>query len=236
MYQPIENEIFHVHTWRCGHAGEEQDYEYVEKAIALGVKRIVFTDHCPFPGDFFFYRMKMEQLSDYVASIKQLKEKYGMQIEILCGLEIEYLPSFLDYYKELKASGDYDLFLLGQHLYEAEDGRWSFKIKDLKDEYVGLFHAMIEGAKTGLFDVIAHPDRCFRGCREWTDGMTAAAKELVATAIDKGLYLEKNYTSMQTEYLYWDKFWEYTEGAKILNGLDAHSVETMENFWRKSLE
>ena len=53
MYQPIENEIFHVHTWRCGHAGEEQDYEYVEKAIALGVKRIVFTDHCPFPGDFF---------------------------------------------------------------------------------------------------------------------------------------------------------------------------------------
>ena len=66
MYQPIENEIFHVHTWRCGHAGEEQDYEYVEKAIELGASRIVFTDHCPYPGNVFLYRMDMEQLDDYV--------------------------------------------------------------------------------------------------------------------------------------------------------------------------
>ena len=52
-YRPIENEIFHVHTWRCKHAGEEREWEYIERAMELGAERIVFTDHCPFPGDLF---------------------------------------------------------------------------------------------------------------------------------------------------------------------------------------
>ena len=30
MYVPIENEVFHVHTKRCGHAGNYEDREYVE--------------------------------------------------------------------------------------------------------------------------------------------------------------------------------------------------------------
>jgi len=58
MYRPIPNEIFHVHTWRCEHAGEEQDCEYVKKAIELGASRIVFTDHCPFPGNPFRKRIR----------------------------------------------------------------------------------------------------------------------------------------------------------------------------------
>ena len=73
MYQPIENEIFHVHTWRCKHASEEQNYKYVEKAIDLGANRIVFTDHCPFPGNPFRSRMDMEQLPEYMSSLLHLK-------------------------------------------------------------------------------------------------------------------------------------------------------------------
>ena len=57
-------EIFHVHTFRCGHAGNDQDVEYVKKAVALGAKRIVFTDHCPFPGNPFKSRMEIEQLPE----------------------------------------------------------------------------------------------------------------------------------------------------------------------------
>ena len=43
-YRPIENEIFHVHTWRCKHAGEEREWEYIERAIELGAERIVFSN------------------------------------------------------------------------------------------------------------------------------------------------------------------------------------------------
>ena len=40
---------WHTHTYRCGHAiGTEE--EYVLAAIKAGVKRLGFSDHCPFPG------------------------------------------------------------------------------------------------------------------------------------------------------------------------------------------
>ncbi|MBQ2577396.1 MAG: PHP domain-containing protein [Lachnospiraceae bacterium] len=45
-----KNEIFHVHTFRCGHAAEVEDEAYVKKAIELGADKITFTDHAPFPG------------------------------------------------------------------------------------------------------------------------------------------------------------------------------------------
>lgn len=234
MYQPIENEIFHVHTWRCGHAGEEQDYEYVEKAIELGASRIVFTDHCPYPGNVFLYRMDMELLEDYISSMKQLKREYGKKIEVLAGLEAEYLPSYEKYYKELKATGDFDLLLLGQHMYEHVDGSFDFSKEDELTEYKGLCKAMIQGAATGLFDVIAHPDRAFRGCREWLGGMVHASYDVIAAASKYDLYLEKNYSSMKNPYQYWESFWVRAAGAKILFGYDAHSVAGMEDFWRNA--
>ena len=83
MYKPIEGEIFHVHTWRCKHASEEQDYEYVEKAIDLGADRIVFTDHSPFPGNPFRSRMEIEQLPEYISSLCQLKKEYGAKIDAI---------------------------------------------------------------------------------------------------------------------------------------------------------
>ena len=69
-YHPLKNEIFHVHTNRCGHAEEVPDRAYVEKAIELGTPRIVFTDHAPFPGNPFGNRMSMEQLPEYTDSMK----------------------------------------------------------------------------------------------------------------------------------------------------------------------
>ena len=234
MYQPIKNEIFHVHTWRCGHAGEEQDYEYVEKAIELGASRIVFTDHCPYPKNPFLYRMDMELLEDYISSMKQLKREYGKKIEVLVGLETEYLPAYENYYKELKASGDYDLLLLGQHMYEHEDGGYDFTEWDKTHEFIGFCNAMVQGANSGLFDVIAHPDRAFRGCREWNQQMMDAAYDVIFAAKKNQLYLEKNYSSMRNEYQYWDAFWVRAGMEKILYGYDAHSVAVMEQFWRET--
>lgn len=43
------NYIFHVHTYRCGHASDETDEDYVKRAVELGADSITFTDHAPFP-------------------------------------------------------------------------------------------------------------------------------------------------------------------------------------------
>ena len=153
------NYLFHVHTWRCGHASDEQDEAYIRKAVAMGAKYIIFTDHAPFPGNPFTNRMPYEQLDSYLASLKYLKEKYRHKITVKTGLEIEYLPSFRDYYEELRANKEIDMLMLGQHHYEESRGQYFFH--DSEMAYFGLGNAKLKGMNTGLFDVVAHPDRIF---------------------------------------------------------------------------
>ena len=50
---------YHTHTSRCHHAIGE-DREYVEHAIAHGMKELGFSDHCPwvFDDGYIFYGVK----------------------------------------------------------------------------------------------------------------------------------------------------------------------------------
>ena len=233
-YRPIEKEIFHVHTYRCGHAEDADDYEYVEKAIKLGAARIVFTDHAPFPGDPFGGRMSIESLPEYINEINKLKIRYEGNIQILCGLEIEYLPSFDEYYKSLKCMVGLDLLVLGQHFFEHEPGLYSFCFENKSKVYVGLCDAIANGIRTGYFDVVAHPDRSFRKRKKWTVKEQEAAMRIVNAAIDTGssIYLEKNYSSMRQKNYYRPEFWELLGNYKnIIYGYDAHSLKEIEEGW-----
>ncbi len=231
-YQPIKNEIFHVHTYRCKHAEKVPDSAYVEKAIELGTPRIVFTDHAPFPDNPFNCRMDMEDLEGYVSTISQLKKDYHQDIEILLGLEIEYLPSYEEYYKELKASGDYDVLVLGSHFSEIiPRQQYSFdrsKEEMIQAEAIDCSGAMVAGIKTGLFDVVAHPDRAFRRRLTWTDEESAIARKMIGTAVECGVYLEKNRASMKRKNHYRTEFWDLVPPeAKVLIGYDAHSLKEL---------
>ena len=62
-------------------------------------------------------------------------------------------------------------------MFEDEGGRWSFMDEEQSSEYIGLCKAIVEGIKTGYFDILAHPDRSFRRCKNWTDDMERAGIE-----------------------------------------------------------
>lgn len=228
MYRPKEKEIFHVHTYRCGHASQDSDEAYVQKAIEYGMERIVFTDHAPFPGNPFGSRMKMEEFESYIKSIHSLKKKYKDEIEVLCGLEIEYFPQYMDYYKELKASADIDVLILGQHMYMHEDGTYNFMDKDRSGEYEGISKAIIEAIGTGLFDVVAHPDRMCMRCKKIDDVVIDTITGVITAACKAGVLLEKNYSSMLRENNYIEEFWDYADNVGIIYGYDAHSVKDVE--------
>ena len=227
MYQPTDNEIFHVHTKRCKHASEDEDYRYVEAAINLQADRIVFTDHAPFPGNPFRNRMEMEELVGYVESMKVLRREYAGKIEVKFGLEIEYLPSFRAYYRELYDSNEFDLLMLSQHFYENADGSYSFQNADKSEEFKGLSAATVQGIETSLFDVVAHPDRIFRRCKCWNADMALASNEIIRAATEYGMLLERNHTSRQRKNQFWPEFWARVKIKQALEGYDAHSVEEM---------
>ena len=66
-------EIFHVHTYRCRHASDESDEKLIQCAISLGAKKIVFTDHVPFPENPFRNRMEIEEIGEYLETLSALK-------------------------------------------------------------------------------------------------------------------------------------------------------------------
>ncbi len=80
---------YHTHTHFCD--GLEAPEVMVQEAIAKGFSVLGFSGHTvhPFASD---WHIPVDKLSDYVAEINRLKEKYQGQIEILCGFEADYLP------------------------------------------------------------------------------------------------------------------------------------------------
>jgi len=236
--------IFHVHTYRCKHASNENDEAYIKTALMLGADKITFTDHSPFPGDLFKNRMNLSQLDEYINSLKILKSKYKNQIDIEIGLEAEYLPSMTDFYKHLKSNPDLQILILGQHFYEHTDGRYSFN--DDNAYNVGHYkegrgNAIIAGIKSGLFSVVAHPDRIFRHIESWTVEDEKIAMKIIQTASEYNISLERNLSSYEKNVLhhglsFWkDEFWdlvskynsENENKVRIIEGLDAHSTDEM---------
>ena len=215
---------------------DKKENEYIEKAIELGAKEIWFTDHVPFPGNPFHNRMLMEELPEYVATLKVLKEQYKEWIDVKIGLEIEYLPNYHSHYVELRDSGDFDVFLLGQHFSLLEDGSYTFALKEKSQEAKLLAEGMIAGMETGLFQVVAHPDQIFRYHEEWSEEIEYIAQAIKECAARNGVILEKNVCNMigkKKQNSYRPEFWEnMPEGVQTIYGLDAHSVKELEEYYK----
>ena len=229
-------DLFHVHTYRCKHAEDIRDEVYVKKAIALGATGILFSDHTPFPGDPFGNRMDYAQLPEYLDTIHSLQEKYADVIRVRIGLEAEYLPSYHGFYEELRSDPRLDFLMIGQHMYEISPGRYSFHLSPTErdtQEHIGCVEGMLQGIESGLFDVIAHPDRCFKRQKEWTEELTVLSKNLIHSACTAGIKIEKNLESMKRDRNYWEEFWALVPGHEdVVVGTDAHSIDELVDKWR----
>lgn len=222
-------DYFHIHTWRCGHAQMVSEEAYIRRAILRGGKTITFCDHAPFPGDPFGGRMQIEQLPEYVQTLKRLKQKYKRWIQVNIGLEIEYFPEYADYYRKLHESGDFDLLVLGQHFYQAAPGLYSFSLEPerAKADYARqCAAALVEGMATGYFRVVAHPDRIFMYEKEFGREMERIAQRVITAAQMFDVALEKNLSTMTRTHQYFPRFWHMVpRDVKTIQGLDAHQLK-----------
>lgn len=155
----------HVHTARCGHATGEMS-EYVEAGRAAGLSVLTFTDHLPMPAGYpQHYTMRADELPLYVADVRAAAAASAAEggPEILCGIEADWLPGHVAWTREALAGLDLDLVLGSVHFIED----WAFDDPDLIDRYGGweidalwdrYFSELAAAARSGLFDVMAHPD------------------------------------------------------------------------------
>lgn len=224
---------YHTHTWRCMHAsGIER--EYVENAIAGGLRILGFSDHTPMPyegGYISKSKMRLDQLEDYVNKVLDLKEEYKQDIEIRLGLEVEYYPKYFE--KLLEITGQYPIeyFLLAQHFPGNEIGE---SYSGLACDDPGRLERYCEQCKealdTGRFVYLAHPDLLhFTG---EDDIYEHFMRDLCCYAKKKDVPLEINFLGIWEKRHYPDqRFWKIAgeTGNKVIFGSDAHQPDKVWN-------
>ncbi|HSQ89817.1 histidinol-phosphatase HisJ family protein [Romboutsia sp.] len=102
----------HVHSEFSGDCNTPID-DVVKRAIELGLKEVMFTDHQDFdyPSDEICFEINIEE---YVEKIKKLREKYK-EIDILMGIEIGYQPDLNDKINNLLNSHPFDFVICSIH-------------------------------------------------------------------------------------------------------------------------
>ncbi|MGN1346278.1 MAG: histidinol-phosphatase [Eubacteriales bacterium] len=219
----------HAHTFRCNHAsGTER--EYLENAIAGGLKRFGFSDHAPyaFPDGYYSgFRMKREAQEDYVTTLQALREEYRGKIDIRIGYEAEYYPAFFEDFLKLITRYEVDYLILGQHFIENEiSGRYS-GVTTTDEAYLETYvNQTCEAMRTGLFTYFAHPDLLnYTGDSAVYDRLYS---RLIACAIDCKIPLEINLLGIRDHRPYpHDAFFRLCGemGAEVCIGCDAHSAD-----------
>lgn len=90
----------HVHTSFCPHGTSDTLKQYIENALLLNYREISFTEHAPLPEGFEDpvptkdSAMSINQLENYLISLKELKEEYKKDITIHIGLEVDYIEGY----------------------------------------------------------------------------------------------------------------------------------------------
>lgn len=153
----------HMHTPLCGHA-TGTPREYAQAALNAGLAGVCFTDHIPMPAWYDApWRMRREQLGEYVESVLGARAEFLGRLEVRLGLEADFHPGTERYVAELLETHDWDYVIGSVHYI----GAWGFDNPEFVAEYgerdLGSlyrhYYALVEGAaRTGLFDAVGHLD------------------------------------------------------------------------------
>jgi len=225
---------YHMHTPLCKHAVGEPE-EYVRRAVERKIDEIGFSDHSPMPPDYDpNFRMAAGEFPAYVEKILNVREKFpGYPIKL--GLEADYHPGTEDFVRAVLKRADFDYVIGSVHYI----GDWGFdnpanmeryRRADMYEAFREYFALVERCAKSGLYDVLGHPDviKVFgrRPDRPY-DELIRGALGAVRTA---GMALEVNTSGLRKpakEIYPSRRFLEIARemGVRVTLGSDAHRPE-----------
>lgn len=217
---------YHTHTTRCGHAVGE-DREYVDWAVARGLKVLGFSDHVPMPfpdGHESSFRVPLGRLEDYVHSVLALRDEYKQDIDIRLGFEAEYYPDLFEAMLACLAPYPVDYLLLGQHFNDSREIVYNPSMPMGRLALQRYVDRVIEGMETGCFSYVAHPDLFYFEGPNRVYGREMA--RLCRRAGELDVPLEINVLGLRTGRCYPnDRFWPVAKemGCRVVLGCDAHA-------------
>ncbi|HEY7114221.1 MAG TPA: histidinol-phosphatase HisJ family protein [Thermoanaerobaculia bacterium] len=191
---------YHVHTFRCGHAGGASR-AFVDKAIERGLGEIAFTDHIPLyflPPDRRDPRLAMreEELPGYLDEIAGLAAEFAGRIPVRLGLEADYAEGHEETLGRWLARADWDLVLgsvhwvAGDWIDAPESAARRFAAEGAERLYAEYYRLLAKAARTGLFDVLTHFDLPKKHGHRPARVLEDAEQEAIVAARDAGCAVE----------------------------------------------
>lgn len=133
----------HIHSHYCPHGSKDTFYQYIEKALQVGLSEITFTEHMPLPKvKYSENRLKesspsKEEIIKFFKEANKVKEEYKEKIKINVGLEVDYIEGYENEIKDLLMEyGEYiDDSILSVHFlnYNGEILLLDYSTKDFKE-------------------------------------------------------------------------------------------------------
>ncbi|HHV63456.1 MAG TPA: histidinol-phosphatase [Firmicutes bacterium] len=155
--QPAALVDYHVHS-QFSPDGRSTIDEYCERAVALGLSEICFTDHFDFEprGGHWYGFLDYER---YTEAISRAEARWRGTLAVRKGVELDFQSHYGNQVRDFLAGKEFDFVLGSIHWVdslsvdsELYDGR------SMEEAYGRYFEEAYGAAKTGLYDVIAHLD------------------------------------------------------------------------------
>ncbi len=240
---------YHIHTWRCGHAAGTPD-AYVAAARAAGLSEIGFADHIPIywlpeaerdPS----LAMEEEELAEYVAEVVRLREE-NPDLTIRLGIEADFIPGRTVELAAVLFSAPFDYVIGSVHYIDG----WAFDHpahltgyaqRDIRAIYADYFRLLQEAARSGLFDILAHPDLVKKFGYRPEDDLRPWYAETAAVFAACGVCVEVNTAGLRAPageiYPALDFLKVCREyGVPVTAGSDAHAPGQVGYAWEQALE
>ena len=232
----------HMHTPLCGHAVGEPA-EYVRQAARNGISLITFTCHVPLDDDRLggsgirMAEAELPRYTDMVAEAAELAD--GLGVRVLTGIEAEISPdrNLMERMDEILTRHPFDFVLGSLHHPFPVYREWLRDNGILEDREIidAYFRHLAEGARSGRYDSLAHPDviRIYGTVEHFEPAEhEPVIREFLRAVVDEDLCLEVN-TSGLTKGVYQvhpDPLildWASEAGVKLTLGSDAHRPEAV---------
>ncbi|HSK46514.1 MAG TPA: histidinol-phosphatase HisJ family protein [Coriobacteriia bacterium] len=157
----------HIHTERCGHASGTVA-QMISAAVFAGLTGVVVTEHLPLPLELdsdHHLSMTDGEISSYAEDVNSMAARVK-GLEVILGAEADWLPGREEFSEgvrlEARAAGV--RVLLGS-VHFLED--WAFddphelaewENRSVDEVWSAYFAHWCDAARSGYFDVMAHPD------------------------------------------------------------------------------
>ncbi len=245
----------HIHSGHSpdGHSGLE---DICLTAISKGLKGIAICDHTNMRS--YERHNPYERMKRCIAELKEIKERYGKQIEIFQGIEIGEYFDDLPKLHGILALANYDVILGSVHYVNFD--KWNdvgcsrvcfdenMSEVDVRAYITHYFKDMKRMAQKADFDVLSHLTYIFRYVNgKYSRGINPMEyikeiQEIFEIIIYRGIALEVNTSELGSAYnlLMPEKeiieFYKKMGGKYITLGSDAHFHERVGNSFYQAKE